>query len=213
LSGLLEYLDGLFKRLILVDLKWSFYNLRFMDKNKRKISNLLAKPDQQIKISAFLALGFLFIILGFVGANLYLTTIKINALSSIYHLDPRDVLSINNSIWSAHVYIAILIILFSASLFLYSIRLTHTFFGPVVAINALIDELRGGEYGRTKELRKDDQLKDVMENLNRLSVALSDQGKSRSRRLRRPLRHPLRRRLRHPLRRPLRCPLRYPLLG
>ena len=50
--------------------------------------------------------------------------------------------------------------------------MTYRIYGPTVPILRMIESLKQGQYGQTRHLRKTDELKNVMEGLNELSIEL-----------------------------------------
>jgi signal transduction histidine kinase len=54
------------------------------------------------------------------------------------------------------------------------VLITHRIFGPRVPILRMIENLKAGQYGEKKNLRKTDEMKDVMDALNSLSETLKE---------------------------------------
>jgi signal transduction histidine kinase len=62
--------------------------------------------------------------------------------------------------------------IFLIILFTTIFRLTHRFYGPIIAINRFISELKKGNYSARITLRQKDELQDVAKHLNELAESL-----------------------------------------
>lgn len=143
-----------------------------MGKEHRKLRNLVVRPEQQLKMATWIAIGFITILLTLFIANLYLVIDKIHTLGIVYQLDPEMISAATSSIIESHFILGALIVVLALLIFVFSIQMTHKIFGPVVAIQTLIDELKEGKYGSQRTLRRGDHLVEIMENLNQLSKKL-----------------------------------------
>ena len=61
--------------------------------------------------------------------------------------------------------------------FIYALVLTHRVSGPIMSIVAFIDELKKGNYGYARNLRRGDELVPIMSRLQELARVLSNLGK------------------------------------
>lgn len=138
----------------------------------RSMRNILLHPEFQLKYS-FYFVGFTVLIMGGVFLVFLLSLQDIvNTLAVAYRIEPEIIAAIQDSIR-----VATLSTIFSGALFcLISISLgiilTHRLIGPMVPIRRLIQQLHDGEYGSQGKLRKRDDFKEVMNDLNELSLRL-----------------------------------------
>ncbi len=74
-----------------------------------------------------------------------------------------------NAFWLAGVYI-----LYAILLLVLVFKLTHRYYGPLVAVKRFLNILIEGEYSSRISLRKNDELKDIAAKLNELAQALEE---------------------------------------
>ena len=91
--------------------------------------------------------------------------------SSKWELVLNDVF-INNLTW-----IGLLYCLFTLILFYTVFKVTHRYYGPLVAINRFIEHLKAGDYNQRIVIRKNDELQDLVKNLNLLAENLEKKQK------------------------------------
>jgi hypothetical protein len=72
-----------------------------------------------------------------------------------------------------------LIVGFILTTILVSVRLTHGYYGPLVSINRFLDEFLSGQVPSPIQLRDSDQLKDLVEKLNRLPAQIQNTHEGR----------------------------------
>lgn len=64
---------------------------------------------------------------------------------------------------------------FAIASFIFALLVSHRIAGPVVAITAVIDELKKGNYNYGRKLRPNDELTLIMDNLHELKAVLAGQ--------------------------------------
>jgi hypothetical protein len=148
-------------------------------KHQRSMRNILLRPEFQLKYS-FYFVGMTLITMGGVFL-LFLLSLEdmIATLAVVYRIEPEVIGAIQDSLRTATfttIVVGALFGLISVSL---GIILTHRLIGPMVPIRRLIQQLSEGQYGIQGRLRNKDDYQDVMNDLNRLSLKLSERHGNR----------------------------------
>ncbi|MBY0315083.1 MAG: hypothetical protein K2Q26_06165 [Bdellovibrionales bacterium] len=143
-----------------------------MGKNQRKFKNFFIRPHQQLMLATVSSLSIIVLLLSLLFFELYTNIYNLKAMASVHEVDPDLVEEFTRHMIKSTSFIAFFILSLGFMIFFFMIKITHTFFGPLVPINRLIDELKKGNFGAKSQLRKGDQLMEVMENLNSLSEIL-----------------------------------------
>ena len=147
---------------------------------RRSIQNLLIEPFKQVRFGLYmLAITVVFLaITVLILVNSFLEQYQ-HVLSIFNVVDPKlrwEYLTDNvfySSVWRLVIcFVVFLLVLFSTIL-----RLTHRFYGPIVAINRFIGELKKGHYSARLVLRKKDELKGIAAHLNQLAEILEQKSR------------------------------------
>lgn len=141
-------------------------------KHKRKIINFILNPGFQFRQGLYF---FLFVFLSSVLVQ-WLTFVSLRNAIVKYQVnrDTSDLLAwIDPSITALGGEYFIFLGLFAVIGFAFGIFITHKVIGPTIAMKRLIRNLKDGEYGNQIYLRKGDQLRDLAEELNNLSIHLA----------------------------------------
>ncbi|MBY0316654.1 MAG: hypothetical protein K2Q26_14110 [Bdellovibrionales bacterium] len=149
-------------------------------KNKRFIKNLLIRPERQLKLATLMIVSSYLLVLGaFLGTQIFnYFTIKTSLSSEA--IDPIIYEHILNSLMQSMLYPTLLCLLLILVSFVFLVKISHRFFGPIVPITAILDKLIQGDYGHTRNLRDGDELTEVMDAVNSLSKALKERHGSSS---------------------------------
>lgn len=70
--------------------------------------------------------------------------------------------------------------IFLAFMLVVLVKLTHRYYGPIVAISRFVEAIIEGDYSRRIVLRKGDELQDLALRLNRMAEILEEREKSSS---------------------------------
>ena len=139
---------------------------------RRKIKNILLAPKAHFGTAIFIfALGFLFISILF-GVLLFRLNDMIQTLASLAQ-DPEQAAAAtaNTSIVLMTTYCFLLLSFLCSALFL-GLTITHRYLGPMVPIQRHVKNLLEGKFDKRIQLRKNDQFKELAEDLNRLAARL-----------------------------------------
>jgi signal transduction histidine kinase len=148
-----------------------------MTQKQRKLKNYLIRPEKQLKVAAAASLLFLLVVGAFVMFNFYIALQYIQMLGSIYGIQGDMMSRVATDLTRGAIYVAVALFMVSVFLFVYAIKISHTFFGPLVPIERLVTDLRNGQYGTQAHLRKGDQLQSLADQLNELSKTLAEKHK------------------------------------
>ena len=143
--------------------------------NNRNLTKLLIDPLKQIKIGLYMigiSLGFI-VVSGYLFVNAF--SDQYQHLMTIFQVaDPSDTWElIMNDVFKAN---AIKVLIFFAVFFIVTIYIvfstTHKYYGPLISIERFIQELTEGNYEARVQIRKKDELQNLVSKLNDLAVQL-----------------------------------------
>ena len=144
-------------------------------KKNRSLRSLLIEPFQQMKFGLYmLAVFVLFVcITGFLIGKTFLEQYR-NVMEVFHVVDPSQQWElVTNQVFYANAWILGGFFLFSLlAILVIVIRLTHRYYGPIVAIERFVDMLIRGNYEAKVVLRNKDELQELAAKLNELAVAL-----------------------------------------
>ena len=148
-------------------------------RQQRSMRNILLRPEFQLKYS-FYFVGITLITMGGVFL-LFLLSLEdmISTLAVVYRIEPEVIGAIQDSLRTATFTTIIVGALFGLISVSLGIILTHRLIGPMVPIRRLIQQLTEGQYGIQGRLRNKDDYQDVMSDLNKLSLKLSERHGNR----------------------------------
>ncbi len=142
---------------------------------RRSLRNLLIEPFKQVKFGLYM----LVLNLAFLAASAFILVKSFfeqydHVLSIFQVVDPKMRWSfIADEVFYSNVYRLLLcIFLFSLIFFFTVLKLTHSYYGPLIALNRFIDELKEGNFSSRVKLRKSDELQTIASNLNELAESL-----------------------------------------
>ena len=64
------------------------------------------------------------------------------------------------------------VLVFLAVMLAVLLKMTHRYYGPIIAISRLVDSITEGDYSRRVVLRKDDELQELALKLNKMAEVL-----------------------------------------
>ncbi|MCB1644523.1 MAG: hypothetical protein KDI36_03680 [Pseudomonadales bacterium] len=143
-----------------------------MSQSKRKLSNFLLTPKFQLKLTYYyISVALVTILL--TGTAVVLKFMAIRHLMN--NALPDDFTS-QSQITTYTFEIAQIslvgFVVFAILSFIFALMVSHRVAGPVVAITAVIDELKKGNYDYSRRLRPADELTVIMDNLHELRETL-----------------------------------------
>lgn len=143
-----------------------------MSRKQRKLRNLLVTPKFQLKLSLYYMASGL-IIIGVMLGLIYNRLIEARELMNNVPVMNFQVQTRVNELMFEIVPISMFgflaFIIFS---FVFALIISHRIAGPVVAINAYIEQLKAGNYEYNRHLRPNDELKEIMNGLHELAAVL-----------------------------------------
>lgn len=150
-----------------------------MSRSQRKLRNLMITPRFQLRMMLYyvsLDLFFFGIIIG-VAWN------KLASVRELMNDHPVMNLQIQNQVndlmfqMITFTFVAFLVYILVSTLF--ALVLSHRIAGPVIVIRRYIEELKQGNYDYQRDLRSNDELREIMDGLKELATVLKDREKSR----------------------------------
>ena len=146
-----------------------------MSRSNRKISNFLLTPKFQLKLTYYyIGIGGAIIIA--TGSTVFY---KMTVIRDIMNTSIVTDFGAQSKISEQMFFIAQIslvgFVAFAIASFIFALLVSHRIAGPVVAITAVIDELKKGNYNYGRKLRPNDELTLIMDNLHELKTVLEDQ--------------------------------------
>ena len=146
-----------------------------MSRSNRKISNFLLTPKFQLKLTYYyMGVGGAIIIA--TGATIFY---KMTVIRDIMNTSIVTDFGAQSKISEQMFFIAQIslvgFVAFAIASFIFALLVSHRIAGPVVAITAVIDELKKGNYNYGRKLRPNDELTLIMDNLHELKAVLAGQ--------------------------------------
>jgi hypothetical protein len=144
-----------------------------MSKANRKLKNLLLMPKIQLRYSYYL-LALVAMPLSVLLTYSVLLFHKLNLSLELMNNLPIEVIVMTEDV-SQKITLAIVIIFLSTSgvVLFGTISISHRFVGPIYVINRYIEAMKKGDYSFTRDLRKDDEMKETLTLLKELGAQLS----------------------------------------
>jgi nitrate/nitrite-specific signal transduction histidine kinase len=148
--------------------------------NARSLRSLVIEPFKQMRFglyillvtTVFLILSLLLVLYSFVEQYQQLMDLfHVVDKSSKWELVLNDVF-ISNISWIGLLYCSFTMVLFTLVF-----KLTHRYYGPLVAITRFIKQMRSGDYSQRITLRKNDELQELARDLNLLAEDLQKKEK------------------------------------
>ncbi len=141
-------------------------------RNKRKLKNFFIKPKFQLKYTYYqVAAGF-----SFFGTTVFLINRKLMEIDVVLQnnvvIDALIQRQLHNLYTDITKITLIGFVSYVAFTFVYAMVMTHRVSGPMIAIVAFIDELKKGNYGFKRKLRRADELVPISESLHELAQLL-----------------------------------------
>ncbi|MCZ6504183.1 MAG: hypothetical protein O6945_16935 [Gammaproteobacteria bacterium] len=146
-----------------------------MSKNDRKISNFLLTPRFQLKLTYYY-IGVGVAIIMATGATVFY---KMAVIRDIMNTSVVTDFAAQSKISEQMFFIAqtslVGFVAFAMASFIFALMISHRIAGPILAITAVIDELKKGNYSYGRKLRPYDELTLIMDNLHELRTVLMAQ--------------------------------------
>ncbi len=143
-------------------------------RKQRNFRNILLRPEFQLKYSFYFVGITLFLMGGVFFLFLLSLEDMITTLAVVYRIEPEVIGAIQDSLRTATFTTVIVGALFGIVSVSLGIILTHRLVGPMVPIRRIIHQLAEGQYGVQARLRSKDDFQDIMNDLNHLSLKLSE---------------------------------------
>lgn len=141
-------------------------------RNKRKLKNFFVKPKFQLKYTYYqVAAGF-----AFFGTTVFLINQKLIEIDVVLQNNVVIDALIQQQLHNIYTDVTKITLIGFASYvaftFVYAMLLTHRVSGPMISIVAFIDELKKGNYGFERKLRRGDELVPISTSLHELAELL-----------------------------------------
>ena len=141
-------------------------------RNKRRLKNFFVKPKFQLKYTYYqVAAGF-----AFFGTTVFLINQKLIEIDVVLQNNVVIDALIRQQLHNIYTDVTKITLIGFASYvaftFVYAMLLTHRVSGPMISIVAFIDELKKGNYGFERKLRRGDELVPISTSLHELAQSL-----------------------------------------
>lgn len=146
-----------------------------MAEQKRKLKNLLVAPQFQLRLCLYYAVSgvvFLGVVVAFALQRLITVQQLMNANPV---LDFQVQTRVNDLMFQIVQFSLGGFVAYIAFTSVFALVISHRIAGPVVAITAVIDAIKRGDYGYRRSLRPRDELQEVMTGLHELSDKLAQE--------------------------------------
>lgn len=141
----------------------------------RTRSKVLLEPFKQVRFGIYiLAISLSFLLLcGLILANALVEQYR-HVLNIFNVVEPqlRWSFMADDIFYTNLIRLIICFVIFGIVIISTVTKLTHRFYGPIVAINRLINELKKGNYSARVTLRRKDELQSIAKHLNELAERL-----------------------------------------
>ena len=148
----------------------------------RRVRSLLIEPFQQIRFGIYvLALTFVFaILLGWLFVLSFVAQYEhVMTLFNVVSTSAKWSLIVNE-VFIRHAWeVGSGIVSFVVLMFLLVFKLTHNYYGPLVAIRRFVSEIKAGNYAARVTIRKSDDLQTLVDELNQMAETLESRYNSR----------------------------------
>lgn len=152
-----------------------------MQNQQRSIKNIFTQPQFQLKLSLY------YVVVGGIALTIVAALVlnQLDAVNRIMNggdsLTFQSQMLVNELMMDSLQYTFIGFVLFVLFSFGFALFTSHRISGPQVAINAVIDDIKGGDYDPKRELRPGDELQEVMRAVKELAAVLKarDSGSDR----------------------------------
>ncbi len=138
----------------------------------RSLKNFFIKPREQLRYATILFSGAATLLSVYVIMVLTSMVTSLGSLAQQYDLPPELLSALTKSIGSAAVFIGVFGLIISLGMLAIGVTLSHRIFGPMIPIQRLVSDLKNGDYTARGSLRKNDEFKDLMNDLNELAETL-----------------------------------------
>lgn len=153
------------------------------DRKSRTLRTILVEPFAQIKLGLHvLCLSISFVVItGLLVLNAFSEQYS-HVMEIFQVVDPNLKLElVTNDIILTNVYrIAAVLVTFIVVLFAVVLRITHKYYGPLVAFDRFVQSMIKGDYGRRIILRRSDELQDLAKHLNHMAETLEKRHGARA---------------------------------
>ncbi len=140
----------------------------------RKLKNLLIAPRFQLKLCLYYFVSGLL----FLGAIVFVAYQKLLTVQDLMNSNPvmdfQIQSQVNDLMFETVLFTLVGFVAYIGFTSVFAILISHRIAGPVVAIRALIEALKAGNYDYQRNLRPNDELNEVMKSLKDLALVLKD---------------------------------------
>lgn len=141
-------------------------------KSNRKLANIIVKPKQQFLVASYFFCTFFVVTAVLIAYFISSIERMILVLKSTYQIDPELIIGFEKYLTSSVWILCCSLFLFAIIGFFMWLKLSHRIFGPLVPISRHINELKNGNYSSRVQLRKNDFMLELKDELNELAEKL-----------------------------------------
>jgi signal transduction histidine kinase len=147
-----------------------------VSRNDRKVSNFLLTPKFQLKLTYYYIAFGVAVIVSTGSAIFYKMSVVRNIMNNSIATDFSAQTQISEQTFQMAQISLLGFVVFAIASFIFALMVSHRIAGPIVAITAYIDEMKKGNYTYGRNLRPNDELTLVMDNLQELNTILREQS-------------------------------------
>lgn len=147
-------------------------------KKGRSFSGLFIEPFRQFRFGLYI-IGITVVFIGIAGWLFVSSFVQqyqhVMELFNIVDPELRRELVLDDVFYTNAIRLGVFFVAFLAVMFYTIFKLTHRYYGPLVAIKRFLSRLEGGDYSARVKIRKGDELQDLATHLNQVAARLEDQ--------------------------------------
>lgn len=148
---------------------------KIAERKGRTFKSILIEPFKQMKFGIYVLALSLAFVSATAGLFIYAFNEQYQQVMSIFGVVDPDLRweLVTNDVFLKNAYMVIgLLAAYMAALFTVVFKLTHRYYGPLVSVERLIDNLSIGRYNSRIQVRSDDELQRLVSKLNMMAENL-----------------------------------------
>ncbi len=149
-----------------------------MSIDNRRLSNFLLTPKFQLKLTYYYITAGIFIICSTGLGVYYKMSVVRYIMNNSVVTDHTAQSKITEQMFQVGEISLLGFVAFAITSFIFALMISHRIAGPLVAITAVINELKLGNFDYNRKLRPNDELAVVMDNLHELREVFKERTRA-----------------------------------
>ena len=146
-------------------------------RSSRNWKTLLVDPFKQVKLGVYVVLWALCFVVITASVFVYAFWQQYQQIMEIFRITDQGLRTqlLTNDVFIDNVFLLSgILFFFLASLLILLFRVTHKYYGPLVAIERFVEGVTEGDYHRRVVVRRNDELQTLVRKLNAMAVVLEE---------------------------------------